>query len=194
MHVRSRAIRLVTLAALSTILVACGDDSGDPVGIDEVFQGTYTATLTGALTETLSGRAWFGSGTDPETGESAWIAYLVTDAQNPLAAGENVMFFGLGEPQQTGYVLADISGGGEFPEGGAAGMVLTYAAQTLSGAFSSTGGSLTVTSLSSTRMDGTFNFTAEGAVFTGGVPSEGTITVSGSFEAEGGSFLSPFGP
>jgi len=196
---RALSARLAYLGvaiALSLAVAACGDDEPGLLGPgDQTFEGTYTATISGAATQTVSGTAIFAKGTDPESGQQGWIVYLPTDVQNPLVAGNNVLFVGLGEPESRAYTLEDIhSGPEEFPNGGAAGMVLLYDGQNFTGAFNSTGGTLTVTSVSDTRMDGSFNFTAEGFTFDGtNQPQEGTVNVQGTFQAEGGTFLNPFG-
>ena len=177
------------LVALSAFAVGCGGDSPTDGG----GAGTYTATISGALTGTISGNAFFATGIDPDTQEQAWIAYLVDgNISSGFTAGDNVMFFGRGAPTERTYNLEDISTTNEFPDGEAGGFVITYTGQTLVGALGSTGGTLVVTSVSGTTMNGTFNFTAEGSVFDGANYVPGSVTVSGTFQATGGNFLTPF--
>lgn len=182
---RFAAVMLVAAGALS-----CGDD--DPAGPgDGPFEGTYTATVSGAVTATLGGTAIFASGTDPDTGESAWVVYLVENENAAFTSGNNVFFAGFGPPEERSYMLQDISESQDIPESGAGGVVIMYDGQMLTGAFLSTGGSLTITDLSADRMDGTFNFTAVGNVFDGQTATEGAVTVQGSFEAQTGAFVVP---
>lgn len=183
------------LVLLVLAIAGCGDDTADPLGPgDQGFQGNYTATISGSATASVSGTAIFAKGTDPESGQQAWIVYLPTDPNQPLTGGNNVLFVGLGEPESRAYTLEDIHANGEeFPDGGAAGAVFLFDGQSISGAFNSTGGTLTFSSVSDTRVDGTFSFSAEGFTFdSGNQPQEGTVNVSGSFQAEGGTFLNPF--
>lgn len=181
--------RLAAATLLAAFAVACGDD--DPTGPDGGFEATYTATVSGDVTATLGGTAVFATGTDPESGQSAWLVYLVTDEGAAFSAGNNVIFAGLGAPQQQSYMLTDMTGSSDLPEGGAGAILIMYDGQTLSGVFSSTGGTLTVTSLSENRMDGTFSLTASGTVFDGETSTEGEVTIQGSFEARTGAFLVP---
>ena len=158
--------------ALLGLLAACGsDDPTDPGG---ALSGSYTATVTGAIDAALAGTAFFGSGTDPDTQQPAWIAYLVESEQAGFATGEAIAFFGLGAPQSRTYLLEDAASG-EFPDGEAGGFVIVYDGTSLSGIFYSSAGSLTVTSVTSNQMNGTFSFTAEGVTFPpgGGPPVEG---------------------
>jgi hypothetical protein len=187
LNVRS-GVRLGTMVLLGA-LSACGSD--DPTDIGNL-EGSYTATVSGAVNQSLSGVAIFGSGTDPESSEQAWITYLTTDAQTGLAGGQSISFFGLGAPQARTYILQDLQQSGEFPDGEAVGMVILYTGQTLSGLFYSTAGALTVTSVSADQMNGTFTFTAEGLTFPpGGQPVQDIISVTGTFQASGGQFLVP---
>ena len=194
-RVQPRSTVRRVLMAITVLCAACGGDDDGLTGPGDIaFEANYTATVSGAVTQTIAGTAIFGTGTDPESGEQAWIVYLVTDPNSPLSAGSSVFFFGLGAPDIRSYTLEDFSQTGDvFPDGGVAAFVLVYDGQTLDGIFNSTGGSLTVSSLSETRMDGTFSFSATGTAFVGGTPADGSVTVQGSFEARGGSFLVPFG-
>ena len=185
--------RAAALTFLFLLAAGCGDD--DPAGPGgDGFSANFTASVTGDLNASMSGTAVFASGTDPETGQQAWIMYMTTDSTQAFSSGQNVAFFGLGAPEQRAYVLEDFTQSEEFPVGGAAGWVILFDGQTISGIFGSTGGTLTITSLSANRMDGTFSITATGSVFDGQMATEGTITVQGSFQAASGLFLVPFGP
>ena len=184
--------RVAALGLFFLAAAACGDD--DPAGPGDEFTAEFTASVTGDVNTTMTGTAVFASGTDPETSETAWVVYMTTgtDANQAFSSGQNVAFFGLGAPEQRAYMLEDFAESGDFPDGGAAGWVILYEGQTISGIFGSTGGTLTITSVSANRMDGTFNLTATGTVFdAGGAATEGTITVQGSFEATSGAFLVP---
>lgn len=184
---RAAALGLFFLAA-----AACGDD--DPAGLgDDGFTANFTASITGDVNTSMSGTAVFATGTDPETGQSAWVMYMTTDSAQAFSSGENVAFFGLGAPEERAYVLEDFTQSGDFPDGGAAGWVILFDGQSVTGIFGSTGGTLTITSLSANRMDGTFTLTATGTVFDGQNATEGTVTVQGSFQATSGFFLVPFG-
>ncbi|MDH3222308.1 MAG: hypothetical protein OEO23_01220 [Gemmatimonadota bacterium] len=187
----SRSAMGTALVLLTALAAACGDD--DPTGPgDGGFAANFTASVTGDVTATLNGTAVFASGTDPETEQQAWVMYMATDSTQAFAGGQTVAFFGLGAPEQRAYVLEDITQSEGFPDGGAAGWVILFDGQTLTGVFGSTGGTLTITSLSTNRMDGTFSLTAAGTVFDGTNATEGTVTVQGSFEATTGLFLGPF--
>ncbi|NNF28425.1 MAG: hypothetical protein HKN73_14470 [Gemmatimonadetes bacterium] len=186
--------RAAALGLFFLIAGACGDDGPAGPG-DDGFTANFTASVTGDVNTSIAGTAVFSTGTDPETGESAWVMYMTTgaDANQAFSSGENVAFFGLGAPEERAYVLEDITASEEFPDGGAAGWVLLFDGQTISGIFGSTGGTLTITSLSANRMDGTFTVTATGTIFDGQEATEGTVTVQGSFQATSGLFLVPFG-
>lgn len=189
----SQAVRATLLAGgLAVALGACGDDT--PIVVpDENFQGSFTATFTGAVTKTITGVAIFASGTDPSTSEATWVVYLPTNLQDPQASAEVIYFIGPGAPNAQAYALADLNEDPDVPPGGAGAFVVTSSGTTPSFFFSD-GGSFVINSLDATSMSGTFNIDATGFLIEpGGQATEGSVNVQGSFEAEGGTFLLPPG-
>jgi hypothetical protein len=149
-----RAFALTSLA----VLTACG---GDGPTSPKSQPGSFTATVSGAASKSLSGQAGF----------------LVTT---------NFFSISLNNGAGTGSIqfsrLAGVPAAGTYQ--------LDASAQQNSGAFAaiysggaqenyvSTAGSLTITSSSADRIKGTFSFTG-----TGGTSGSATVTVTGSFDA-----------
>ena len=179
------------LILLGLVASGCGDDGTSPE--EELDSASFTATVSGALSRSFSGVATFSAGTDPETGESAWVLYLSTGGNNPTAATDLIWFAGIGAPSEGTKSVTDLAETGDLPEGGVGGFVFVtdQSAGTI-GTFLSQSGELRINSLSASRMDGTFTFTADGTIASQ-PPVEGSITVQGSFQAENGLFLLPFG-
>ncbi|MGI9625620.1 MAG: hypothetical protein ACR2QM_02180 [Longimicrobiales bacterium] len=185
-----RGVALGGVFALA--LAACGDDTPTQV-TDPDFTGSFTATITGAASATITGVAIFASGTDPVTSEASWVVYLATNPQNPGASTEAIYFTGPGSPSAQSYNIADLNEDPDVPAGGAGAFVIATPGTTPA-FFLSDGGSLQITSLDATRMDGTFNIDATGLIIEpGGMAMQGTVNVQGSFEAEGGAFILPPG-
>jgi hypothetical protein len=149
-----RAFALTTLV----LLTACG--GGDGPTPPKPQSGSFTATVTGAASKTLSGQAGFLVTTN-----------LFSIALNNNAGGsiqfsrlagvpaEGTYQLDANAPQNSGAFVAIYSGGGQEN-------------------YVSTTGSLTVTSSSADRIRGTFSFTGAG-----GTSGSASVTVTGSFDA-----------
>lgn len=165
---------VVGLALLAGVLAACG--SSDKVTAP-VASGTYTATVSGAVTGQLSGRALFG--TDAGASGQPIFGVLLGDAASPHA----VLLYRSGNTQPAAgtYALQDSFTG--QPAAGtwtALHMVDQGSGNVL--AFFATSGSMTITQSSATRLSGTFNYVGKGYV-SGGDTIPEAVTVTGNFDA-----------
>ena len=152
------------------------DDNGGPGG----FLGSFDAEINGdGFSEELDGNAWFWSGEDPDTGQEIFYVWM-SPTQNQQVS--NALWFA---------TLSDRPGTGtyqfiNFEEGDIEDAINNQFASWLyseANYFTGTGGELTITSSSSSRVQGTFSFSALG--FNTTTAEELAVTVSGSFNAVG---------
>ena len=170
------ASRGIAVLALALVVGACSDDSTGPG-----LTGDFTANVTGEQTKSLEGDAFFSFGSifgDPGTG----FALLLLEGS---ALGDNDDFIIIGRQQEGRppvgtYPIADQDGAPAASE-----FIATWfpaTGETVDGEFFSTGGSVTITSSSSRRLRGTFQFDA-----TGTLDANPTtlldVSISGSFDA-----------
>jgi hypothetical protein len=163
-HMRIRSFTRLTTAAL-VLAAACHDSTGpkDANG----FHGS----VTGAVNRTLSGEAFGESTTDVDGTE---YALVLSDGAFTTSRG-GVVFDHFGAPATKGtYQLGDGSGSNEF--------FGAFASATDQTAYYATSGTLTITSISGTRVAGRFDMQAEtDPQATGTVRS---VRVTGTFSGD----------
>ena len=132
--------------------------------------GTFAATTGGATPTTFQGWSAFDDDLDTETGERAFGVGLVTrDSANTF------VFVGRGAPTLRAYTLT-----ADDPNGEAAAFYFR-AAGGEGGVYIATTGALTLTSVSTHRMSGRFQFTAASIL-----DETDRVTFSGTFDAPRG--------
>lgn len=154
------------------LLVGCGDD--DPTSPTE---SRFTAQAEGAVTTSFDGAAFFGQGQDAQ-GEPVFTIVLAT------ALGEQIIGFarpGTSRPAVGEYTLVASE---ERPADQWYGVYLRGTGDTVTDLFVSSVGTLRITSSSSQRLEGTFEFVGQ-RLSTTGTPTEDPVeaTFTGSFEA-----------
>lgn len=164
-------------------MVACNGDGVGPNGDDT---GSFTASVSGDVTATLEGQAIFGEFT--QEGETGWAVWLVSDA---AAADDYVAWFIRAgtRPEGGTYTLADVQN--TSLQAGDIGAFMTGTNDQVTVSMSSTGGTFTVSSSSSDRVQGTFTVQATGFIVTGSRSVEGTVTITGEFDATQGTVNLP---
>lgn len=187
---KKKSLTLALLLALPLTLAACGDDD-ETTGPGDVVEGTFSASLSGDLDESLDGVAFFGESTDPATGETAWVLWLSTTESE--TTGRTLYFARYDDRPGTGtYSLANVETD-DF-QTGASGEVGSFYLDTASdgaAVFGSTGGSLVITESEGDRMEGTFTVQATGSIWDGSTTRDGDVTITGEFTAVGGTTYFP---
>ena len=169
------ASRGIAALALALLIGACGDDSTGPG-----LTGDFTGNVTGDQTKSLRGDAFFSFGSifgEPETG----FALLLLEG-SALGDNDDLIIIGReqeGRPAVGTYPIADQEGPPAPSEFVASWFPAT--GEEIDGQFTSTGGSVTITSSTSRRLRGTFEFEATGTM--GDSPTQLDVTVTGSFDA-----------
>jgi hypothetical protein len=180
-----RRIAVLALAlALPIGTAACGDDNG--TGPDDgLATATFTASVSGDLSSEFQGQAFFGEATDPETGDDYWVLILTTGSQN---SGQTVYFGRRGARPGNGTSnLTDIEDSDLDVEAGQIfALYLDFTSQQSYGVFASSGGTLTVSESSGSKMTGTFSIQATGTSVQGQTPVEVNVTITGEFNAQNG--------
>lgn len=184
---RSNGILALTVLAVGTL--AC--DDGTSTEEEEVFAGSFSATVTGDFQASYEGEGFFGESTDPETGETVWIVYLISDGESSQADAALYFVRYAARPGPGTYDLDD-AGDENFGAGDMSAMLIG-STEDSSLFVHSTGGSLTITESSSGRVEGTFSIDAAGVVLTGGEQSEVTVTIAGEFDVADGTVFFPSG-
>ena len=171
------ALRGIATLALALAAVGCGSDSSGPG-----LTGEFSGNVTGDHTKSMDGDAFFSLG--PVFGEQdAGFSLLLLEGS---ALGENDDFIIIsraqaGRPSAGTYQIADQDAGAPaasefiaswFPATG----------ETVDGNFFSTGGTVTITTSSSQRVRGTFEFDAIGT-FENDPEAFLDVTVTGEFDA-----------
>ena len=166
---------LFALAALAVSLTACGGD-GPSENNGPNGQGTFSGTITGDISKSVSGEAVFGSS-------------AINDGFGLFLGNENDGFiFGReleGIPAVGEYTIFDLVTGDE--EDAPASNLIGVIGLTVNGTdwiCIPNGGKVNVTSSSSSRLAGTVNLTAECYRSGSELPSD--ITLVGTFSAVGG--------
>lgn len=178
---------LALLLALPLTLGACGDDD-DPSGPETPAEGSFSASISGDLDDSLDGLAYFGESTDPSTGETAWVLWLSTSESE--TSGKTLYFARYDDRPGTGtYALTNVEND-DLDTGELGSFYLDSSGQGAA-IFGSTGGSLVITDSDDDRMEGTFTVQATGTVFDGSTSSDGDVTITGEFTAVGGTTYFP---
>jgi hypothetical protein len=148
---------LVTLAALG-----CGESTGPTI------EGTFEASVSGALSDEMSGTAEFGI----FAGEGLGLSFRTTDGAGLLGIGN----LEEARPGPGSYTMGDPSEEGVF--------FALYLRQTMGGAASlvSRSGTLVITSSTSERLEGSFSFAAFGTI-AGDPGTELEVWIDGTFSA-----------
>src|SRR5690606_33861805 len=165
--------------ALALLVSACGEDDGDegtgPGSSTRMFQ----ATVSGDLSASLSGSAFFSDDVVASNGTLGWVLTLSHGEES----GMSLTFARLAaRPPEGAYTLADASAT-EEPPAGTVLAIFIYRRGQDEGAFFSMGGELRVTQSSADRMRGTFQVPAAGTLLEGGGVRHANVVVSGSFDA-----------
>lgn len=167
---------LFALAALAVSLTACGGSDGPSENNGPNGQGTFSGTITGDISKSVSGDAVFGSS-------------AINNGFGLLLGNENDGFI-------FGREIAGIPGVGEYPifdlvagdeEEAPASNLIGVIGLTASGTewiCIPNGGKVNITSSSSSRIAGTVNLTAE--CYRSGSEVASDITLVGTFSAVGG--------
>ena len=165
---RAAALRAATLVTLATVLAGCGDD--DPSDVTPIA-AAYELEVSGAVTETASGKAYFGTDED-ELGQPILALLLGDDTSRHLVIAARQ---GAARPAEGEYAIVD-------PEQSESGWSLLHIisdGDELLGMFTATRGTLTITESTEDVLRGTLEFDAVGLL---GV-AEDSVAVSGSFVA-----------
>ena len=172
-----RVIQLMTIVtAAGMSLASCGGDDATEPG-----SASFTATVSGDVSASLSGDAVFGVGlsTGSNTGWSIWLLegsffsdydFIRIDRSSSTAPGVGT------------FTIIGSSGAGPDDFVAEYEHALDVAGNIEITGYTSVSGSLTITSATADRIVGSFSFTASG-------PGPGrTVTVQGSFNAKPGPF------
>ena len=141
----------VSLLLLTAALAACADDPSEP---RPGPQSQYELTVTGAVTETAAGKAWFGSDTD-ENGQPIFALLLGEDTSRHVVIAARA---GTTRPAPGSYPIVETQ---SSATDWAAVHILSDDDELL-GLFASTAGTLTVTESSAEVFSGTLQFDAAG--------------------------------
>lgn len=155
-----RVIARRALALTSFILLgACG--GGDGPVTPKLQAGSFTATVSGAASKSLSGQAGFLVTTN-----------LFTIALSPSTGVGSIQLSRLAGIPAAGTYQLDPNA-----QPGSGAFVALYSGGAQEN-YVSSGGTVTISSASADRVKGTFNFTG-----TGGTSGSATVTISGTFDA-----------
>ena len=179
---------LACFLAGALLVTGCdsNDDDGDNGGGGGNL-GTASVQITGeGIDEEFDGISFFFAGEDPETGEQGIVIWL-SPSQSQQTTG--VWFYmNNGRPGEGTFSLVDLTGENSESE-----LESSFAAMAFldNMTIQSTGGTLRLTSSSSTRVGGNFDFVATG--FSVANPEGVEVTVEGSFNAiTSGNIVFPF--
>ncbi len=177
------------------LLPACDDDNGDAdpitIGLDPA---SFEMSITGDLTATVRGSAIFSEVTDPDTGETGFVIYLVShgDDNSTLALATGGSRPGTGTYQIVNVdedVMEDIHDEMEVEPGQFAAWFQTDPGEEPR-LFFSNSGTLTIVESNPQAVVGTFELDADG-VDTADPDAELYIEISGKFYTIGGA-VDPF--
>ena len=173
---RLAALRISAVLALSLIVGGCGKDSTGPG-----LTGDFTASVTGDHTQSLRGDAFFSSGSTIGEFQGGFSLFLLEGS----ATGVNHDFIIIsreqtGRPPVGTYQVVD--GSTEPTADKFVAVWFPATGETVDGSFLSTGGTITVTTSTSRRLEGTFTFGAIG-VFDDAPETELEVAITGTFDA-----------
>ena len=157
---------VLTLFLAATVLLSACDSNDD--ADDDLAAGRFEAEVSGDLEMNLSGLAGFA--TEIDSTEEAYFSIALIDPSQD----NSVILVGRGQPAKQTYTLT--SPDDEEAESGA---LFFVSISDDDGAFyASNGGTLTLTGVSSTGLQGRFSFTAANAF-----DEDDTVTLRGTFNA-----------
>ena len=182
---------LIALAGLAVLVTACGGSDSksptEPGGNND--NSSYTASISGGYTKSLTGKSAFAS--DNSDNEVGFVLALGTededngDAMLIWRAQAGVLSAGT-------YQFADFANTeGDIPATQFAGTLVFSLTGENSALCSVTSGTLTVTQSSASRLKGSIN--AQASCIDVSSSSEKTITMTGNFDAIGGTVTFPNG-
>ncbi|HWA16977.1 MAG TPA: hypothetical protein VG817_11115 [Gemmatimonadales bacterium] len=174
-----KASKWMTLATVAVMATACGGDDNGGTGPGGRL-GSFSADVTGDLETSLDGWALFGAQSD-EGGEG--FGLVMSEIDDKHDAGGTITIVRLNSTSlPTGEY--DIK---SFETAENAGDVVVLATDSegndLNAIFSSTGGTLHVTTSNSNSLKGTFSVDMVGTVFAD-PETEYAITIEGTFDAK----------
>ena len=169
--------RILLAVPAALLLAACGG-SDSPSGPNENpgNAGTFSGTVSGGLSKSVTGQAVFGT-----SAAEGGFALVLGNENDGFIFGRDLA----GIPAAGAYPVwnFDDESGEDMPTNAIGGVFgLTVGGKDY--VCSSTGGTLTISNSSSTRLQGTLNVTA--ACYTVGTETPVAITVAGQFSGVGG--------
>jgi hypothetical protein len=167
---------LATVLALA-VLTACGDKKSPTGPGTGTGAGTFTATIAGDVSLTMTGQAFFWQETVGAATE--WGLILIPSTSNVSQVIELWRESG-GRPGTGTFSIANIDEAG--PSAIVAVVYVELGAESAA-YFGSTAGQISISQSSTSRMQGSFNMTAEGFIVTGSNMEEAAITVTAQFDA-----------
>jgi hypothetical protein len=159
------------LISASLLLPACGDSSSNPA--EPAEGGSYSANVTGDLTASLSGSAFFG--TETSQGETGFVVVM---GSGTSASAHAVILgvIGSGRPATGTYAIND--------EDGWTAIHTVGQNQQSGGSFLGASGTVTITESTAQRVKGSFQYVASGFLAApNSEPGQAQITVTGQFSA-----------
>lgn len=169
-------------------LAACGGSDSTGPEDENNGQGEFSATVSGPFNASLTGYAWqSGTVVDPQTNQQGWVLYLGSQDN----AGSAVYVVRLGDrPGEGSYPLTDLQGqNGDLQNDQFACVISVVLSGGIAFSGIASGGTLTITSSSSSNVRGSFSFQVRG--FDPNTQTEVTATVSGTFNAINNDFAFP---
>jgi hypothetical protein len=169
---------IATFAAFAALLVACGGGGGDATSPSGGNQNPGGSTGTTQMTATINGQSFAASGT-----AAVFAAQLDANSGSYLLSGVETA----ASARAITFSFSGIAGPGTYPLGvdgvsvaGGIGSVSVSATNVWTTGLTGGSGTITITSLTTTRIAGTFTFTANAA----GGNATGTQSITnGSFDA-----------
>lgn len=168
--------RLYFLALTCLLLTFSACDSNDPEEPEDIV-GSFEIQVTGAITQTITGiQAGFGSATDARTGITGFGMTLTSGG----AAAQGLTFSRKGaRPGNGSHNIINFGLDTEIDTINDDDLIGVFSAGT--DVFYSTGGTLSITSSSATRLEGTLTMTARSIL----PQSTAEVSITGSFTAVG---------
>lgn len=190
---RTYTFILLLGAALIVSLAAC-DSNGGGDGGEETPNASFSLSISGdGVNQSLDGFAYFGEAEDPETGEEAFVIFLSEEENINQQGTYSYAIIGRSSsrPGDGPYDFADLDSDDDIPNSAFVGWVAIVSGEQITDIyFSNSGGSLDITSSSSSRVEGSFSIDATG--FSISDPEEEVdVTIEGSFDARSNNVFLP---
>jgi hypothetical protein len=174
---------LIALVGLAFFCSSCLDDGTSPEG----ERGHFSAVITGAVEKELQGEALFAIETNVVSGQEAFTVWLLADdgtsgRQDAIVMGRPGWFI----PTIGDHPVGIYDETGQNVQAG-----IFYAFYSNDTFFSSESGTISITASNEIRVVGSFEITARASAVrvTEGAGEGDTITITGTFEANQGSFF-----